>query len=61
MLPLLITLSYIADMDDFDDLEGGICGRSTRIPRMRSLLVTYPNDKILQHILAPVFLYHYKL
>lgn len=27
---------------------------------MTDLLAAYPNDKILQYILAPVFLYHYK-
>lgn len=28
---------------------------------MRILLAAYPNDKILEYIIAPVFLYHYKM
>ena len=49
-----LPLSYVFHRNDFDYLERGSFG-SSRSPKLTSLLATYPNDKILQHIILPVF------
>ena len=48
-------------VDVCDYNEEGLFGSCARIEEMRILLAAYPNDKILEYILAPVFLYHYKM
>lgn len=46
--------SYTFDMDDFDYLERGSFD-SPHFPKMTSLLAMYPDDKLLQYIVVPVF------
>ena len=48
--------SYASNMDDIDYLGRGSFA-SPRFPKMISLLAMYPNDKLLQYIVAPVFCY----
>lgn len=48
--------SYTSNMDDIDYLGRGSFA-SPRFPKMISLLAMYPNDKLLQYIVAPVFCY----
>ena len=51
----------MAAMDIYDSDGEGLFGSSVRTDKITVLLAAYPNNKILQYILVPVFFYHYKM
>lgn len=48
-------------VDDYVSDEERLFGSSVRPDKITVLLAAYPNNKILKHIIVPVFFYHYKM